>query len=75
MHIFGEFTFNITCLTRDRSYFGNMNTFGGPSEVSLKTSARMLKTEEANEEAMIVFIADIWLDNNKVSGTARALLV
>lgn len=50
-----------------RTYFGNVNTFGGPSEVSLKSSARMLKIEESNEEAMIVFIADIWLDNAKVS--------
>lgn len=50
-----------------RSYFGNANTFGGPSEVSLKTSTRMMKIEESNEEAMIVFVADVWLDNTKVS--------
>ncbi|XP_065215722.1 DNA polymerase epsilon subunit 2 [Planococcus citri] len=57
-----------------RTYFGNANTFGGPSEVSLKTSARMMKIEESNEEAMIVFISDIWLDNAKVLDKIRMLL-
>ncbi|XP_046995901.1 DNA polymerase epsilon subunit 2 isoform X1 [Schistocerca americana] len=49
-----------------RDYFGNMNTFGGPSSKSLKLSKKLLKIEEENEDATIVFIADVWLDNVKV---------
>lgn len=49
-----------------RTYFGNTDTFGGLSDTSQKFSSRFLKIEKEHEEAMIVFLADIWLDKPKV---------
>jgi DNA polymerase epsilon subunit 2 len=49
-----------------RAYFGNVNTFGGPSKVSLKTSAELLRYEHENDDAVLVFLADVWLDSIKV---------
>lgn len=43
-----------------------MDTFGGLSDTSQKFSSRLLKIEKEHEEAMIVFLADIWLDKPKV---------
>ncbi|XP_063231386.1 DNA polymerase epsilon subunit 2 [Bacillus rossius redtenbacheri] len=56
-----------------RAYFGNVNTFGGPSVVSLKTSSNLLKHEQENQDAMIVFLADVWLDSFKVMDKLRQL--
>lgn len=49
------------------TYFGDADTFGKHSNLPLKTSSRLLKMEKDNDEAMIVFLADIWLDDSKVS--------
>lgn len=45
-----------------RSDFGNTNTFGGPSNVSLKMSKKLQLHEEMNQDGMIIFIAELWLD-------------
>ncbi|XP_041352782.1 DNA polymerase epsilon subunit 2-like [Gigantopelta aegis] len=49
-----------------RAYFGNVNFFGGPSSVNVKASVRLKQVEEENEDAMIVFLSDVWLDQVKV---------
>lgn len=49
-----------------RSCFGNINFFGGPSSMSVKASAKLQEIESANEDAMFVFISDLWLDDVKV---------
>ncbi|XP_069698977.1 DNA polymerase epsilon subunit 2 [Periplaneta americana] len=56
-----------------RAYFGNANSFGGPSQVSLKMSTELSKYEQENEDAVMVFLADIWLDNIKVMEKLRVL--
>ncbi|GFG31082.1 hypothetical protein Cfor_00693, partial [Coptotermes formosanus] len=56
-----------------RAYFGNVNTFGGPSKVSLKTSAELLRYEHENDDAVLVFLADVWLDSIKVMEKLRVL--
>lgn len=56
-----------------RAYFGNVNTFGGPSETCLKNSAKLLNIEKSNEDGMIVFIADVWLDRLKVMEKLRSM--
>lgn len=43
-----------------------MNTFGGPSKVSLKTSVGLSRYEQENDDGVLVFLADTWLDNIKV---------
>lgn len=43
-----------------------MNTFGGPSKVSLKTSIELSRYEHENEDGVLVFLADTWLDSIKV---------
>ncbi|XP_026685174.1 DNA polymerase epsilon subunit 2 [Diaphorina citri] len=48
-----------------RLYFGNQNIWGGPSPVSLKSVNRMTKMEKNNENAMIVILSDVHLDNDK----------
>nr|CAD7430037.1 unnamed protein product [Timema monikensis] len=56
-----------------RAYYGNANTFGGPSIVSLKSSTKLLQHEKGNEDSMIVFLADVWLDHFKVMEKLRQL--
>lgn len=56
-----------------RAYFGNVNTFGGPSETCLKNSAKLLKIEKSNEDGMLIFISDVWLDRLKVMDKLRAM--
>ncbi|XP_064621990.1 DNA polymerase epsilon subunit 2-like [Lineus longissimus] len=58
-----------------RSYFGNTNFFGGPGAVSCKASAKLKKIEEENEEAMMVFLSDVWLDQPKVLEKLRTLFM
>uniref|UniRef100_A0A8C5QHH1 DNA polymerase epsilon subunit n=1 Tax=Leptobrachium leishanense TaxID=445787 RepID=A0A8C5QHH1_9ANUR len=45
-----------------RAYYGNLNFFGGPSSTSVKASAKLKQLEEENEDAMFVFLSDLWLD-------------
>lgn len=45
-----------------RSDFGDSNTFGGPHNLSLKMSEKLQVHEETNQDGMIVFIAELWLD-------------
>ncbi|XP_067014699.2 DNA polymerase epsilon subunit 2 [Anabrus simplex] len=56
-----------------RAYFGNVNTFGGPSAASLRSSTKLIKYEKENEDEMIVFLSDVWLDNFKVVSKLRTL--
>ncbi|KAF5892253.1 DNA polymerase epsilon subunit 2, partial [Clarias magur] len=49
-----------------KSYYGNVNFFGGPSTTSVKVSAKLKQLEEENEDAMFVIISDLWLDNVEV---------
>ncbi|GBP56402.1 DNA polymerase epsilon subunit 2 [Eumeta japonica] len=62
--------------SRDNSlpYFGNANTFGGPSKILLKNSAKLRKIERENEDGMIIFLSDVWLDDVKVMSKLRVLL-
>ncbi|XP_012275570.1 DNA polymerase epsilon subunit 2 [Orussus abietinus] len=50
--------------SNSRAHLGNMNTFGGPHPISLKTSEK-LKTHEltVGSEAMIIFVSDLWVDD------------
>ncbi|XP_046337184.2 DNA polymerase epsilon subunit 2-like [Haliotis rufescens] len=56
-----------------RAYFGNINFFGGPSNVCVKASAKLRQIELDNEDAMIVFLSDVWLDHVKVMEKLREL--
>ncbi|XP_025103951.1 DNA polymerase epsilon subunit 2-like isoform X1 [Pomacea canaliculata] len=56
-----------------RAYFGNLNFFGGSSSTCSKSSAKLRKLEEENPDAMLVFVADLWLDNAKVMEKLREL--
>ncbi|KAK6639481.1 hypothetical protein RUM43_007754 [Polyplax serrata] len=49
-----------------RPYYDEMNTFGGSSQYNLKNSKVLKNIEEKNQDEMIVFISDVWLDNDKV---------
>lgn len=61
--------------TREASlpYFGNINTFGGNSRTSLKNSRNLIKIEQENEDGIIVFLSDVWLDNLKVMSNLKTL--
>ena len=48
-----------------RAYFGNINYFGGPNEISCKSSIALSQAQLA-VDSMIVFLSDIWLDSPKV---------
>ncbi|XP_039597851.1 DNA polymerase epsilon subunit 2 [Polypterus senegalus] len=49
-----------------RAYYGDINFFGGPSSTSVKASARLKQLEDENEDAMFVFVSDVWLDSVEV---------
>ncbi|KAB0341683.1 hypothetical protein FD754_018609 [Muntiacus muntjak] len=53
-------------LPNERAYYGNINFFGGPSNTSVKTSAKLKQLEDENKDAMFVFISDVWLDQVEV---------
>lgn len=49
-----------------RNYFGSVNFFGGPSSVCAKSSVKLQAMLQENEEAMFVFLSDVFLDDSKV---------
>uniref|UniRef100_A0A8B9UBH7 DNA polymerase epsilon subunit n=1 Tax=Anas zonorhyncha TaxID=75864 RepID=A0A8B9UBH7_9AVES len=49
-----------------RAFYGNINFFGGPSSASVKASAKLKQLEDENEDAMFVFLSDVWLDQAEV---------
>ncbi len=54
-------------LSVSRAYYGNVNFFfGGPSSTAVKASAKLKQLEEENEDAMFVFVSDVWLDSVEV---------
>ena len=54
------------CTVILRAFFGNVNFFGGPSSTCGKASGKLKQIEVENEEAMMVFLSDVWLDQVKV---------
>ncbi|XP_070605001.1 DNA polymerase epsilon subunit 2 isoform X2 [Erythrolamprus reginae] len=56
-----------------RGYYGNINFFGGPSSTSVKSSAKLKQMEEENEDAMFVFLSDVWLDQAEVLENLRIM--
>ncbi|KYN01086.1 Geranylgeranyl transferase type-2 subunit beta [Cyphomyrmex costatus] len=57
-----------------RSDFGDTNTFGGPHNISLKMSEKLQIHEEMNQDGMIVFIAELWLDAPHVLQKFKTIL-
>ena len=55
------------CFTR--AFFGTLNFFGGPSETSIRTNTKLRQIEQENEDAMFIFLSDVWLDDVKVNET------
>lgn len=66
-----------TCkfLCCSRSCFGNINFFGGPSLTSVKASTKLHQLESSNDDAMFVFLSDVWLDDIKVHMLIHLLLL
>ncbi|GFN97139.1 DNA polymerase epsilon subunit [Plakobranchus ocellatus] len=58
-----------------RSYFGNINFFGGPSPIQVKTSSRLAKIEAENTEVMFVMLSDVWLDDSRVMEKLNTLFM
>ncbi|XP_050652866.1 DNA polymerase epsilon subunit 2 isoform X4 [Macaca thibetana thibetana] len=56
-----------------RAYYGNINFFGGPSNTSVKTSAKLKQLQEENKDAMFVFLSDVWLDQVEVLEKLRIM--
>ncbi|NXY36448.1 DPOE2 polymerase, partial [Pomatorhinus ruficollis] len=56
-----------------RAFYGNINFFGGPSSSSVKASAKLKQLEEENEDAMFVFVSDVWLDQAEVLEKLRIM--
>ncbi|NXP69507.1 DPOE2 polymerase, partial [Ramphastos sulfuratus] len=52
--------------TKTEAFYGNVNFFGGPSSASVKASAKLKQLEDENEDAMFVFVSDVWLDQAEV---------
>eukprot|EP00794_Sanderia_malayensis_P000497 gene497-1143_t len=56
-----------------RSHFGNINFFGGPSSTCVAVSDKLKQIENENQDAMFVFLSDVWLDQPKVLARLRIL--
>ncbi|XP_053376311.1 DNA polymerase epsilon subunit 2-like [Mercenaria mercenaria] len=56
-----------------RSFFGNLNFFGGPSTTSVKASSKLQQIEQENSDAMFIILSDVWLDQIKVIEKLRVL--
>ena len=54
------------CAADTRNYFGNVNFFGGPSPICAKTSEKLKAMLRENEDAMFVFLSDVFLDDARV---------
>lgn len=52
--------------SESRNYFGSMNFFGGPSPTCAKSSVKLQAMMKENEDAMLVFLSDVHLDDPKV---------
>lgn len=57
-----------------RDDFDNANTFGGPHNISLKTSEKLQIYEETNQDEIIIFIAELWLDVPNILQKFKKLL-
>ncbi|XP_035726103.1 DNA polymerase epsilon subunit 2-like isoform X1 [Vespa mandarinia] len=57
-----------------RADFGDANTFGGPHPTSLKLSEKLKVYEESNQNGMIIFLSDLWLDNSVVLSKFKIML-
>jgi len=64
IHVLLEFILCSSAVVR--SCFGNINFFGGPSSTSVKASTKLQQLESSNDDAMFVFLSDVWLDDIKV---------
>jgi DNA polymerase epsilon subunit 2 len=67
-----------------RAYFGNINFFGGPSDISCKSislnstqdsTLHLNDTTQAPADSMIVFLSDIWLDSPKILNKLQTLFI
>ncbi|KAK3591288.1 hypothetical protein CHS0354_004337 [Potamilus streckersoni] len=56
-----------------RNFFGNINFFGGPSNTCAKASAKLKQIEQENEDAMFIFLSDVYLDQIKVMEKLKVL--
>ena len=56
-----------------RAHFGNINFFGGPSTTCVAVSEKLKMIEQDNQDAMFVFLSDVWLDHPKVMAKLRIL--
>ncbi|XP_076749484.1 DNA polymerase epsilon subunit 2 [Xylocopa sonorina] len=54
--------------------FGNANTFGGTHDISLKFSEKLKAHEEGNKDGMIVFVSEMWLDDEIVLRKFKVML-
>ena len=56
-----------------RAFFGNINFFGGSSLTCGKASDKLLQYEQEHDDAMFVFLSDVWLDDVRVMDKLRTL--
>lgn len=57
-----------------RADFGDINTFGGLHNLSLKLSEKLKSHEECNKDGMIIFVSEMWLDDVIVLHKFRTML-
>lgn len=57
-----------------RSYFGNVNFFGGPSSTCAKNSVKLQAMMKEHPDSMFVFLSDIHLDDPRVMEKLSTLL-
>lgn len=49
-----------------RAYLGSLNMFGGDPRLASKTNKALKKTLQENKDRTMIFLSDVWLDQDKV---------
>ena len=56
-----------------RAYFGNVNFFGGPSNVCAKASVKLQAALLEQKDAMFIFVSEVYLDDQRVLEKLEAM--
>lgn len=60
--------------TTTRAFFGNTNYFGGPDDLTCRSSLA-LSQAQSSLDTMLVFISDVWLDCDRVMEKLQSLFI
>lgn len=58
-----------------RAYLGSLNMFGGDARLASKNNKALKKTLMDNKDRTMIFLSDVWLDQDKVDLKTKVFLL